>query len=338
MKDNDSATATGTIAVGGFGLAALGVLTFSFTLPSTEFALRGLDPYLIGVGRNGAAAVLAAIALLATHPRLTRRHRANPPRQPGAAAERWLPEARQVPALLAVAAGVVFGFPMLSTLALDHGSSSAHAAVVVALLPAATAVAAVVRAGERPSPAFWAASGAGLVCVTTFALVRAGGRVTASDLLLFGALLAAAIGYCEGGRLAREMAGWRVISWGLVLSAPVSLPATGWLLATTHPRWTVDSVAGFAYASVFSAFLGFFAWYAGLGRAGIARASQVQLAQPVMTLLWAGLLLGESITAATGLTAVAVLVCVALTQRTRITQRAPLPEAPAPVRSGASRG
>ncbi|MEV4254401.1 DMT family transporter, partial [Spirillospora sp. NPDC049652] len=241
------------------------------------------------------------------------------------------------PALLAVAAGVVFGFPVLSTMALDHGSSSAHAAVVVALLPAATAVAAVVRAGERPSPAFWAASGAGLACVATFALVRAGGRVTASDLLLFGALLAAAIGYCEGGRLAREMPGWRVISWGLVIAAPVSLPLTGRLLATTHPRWTGDSVLGFAYVSVFSAYLGFFAWYAGLGRAGIARASQVQLTQPVMTLLWAALLLGQPVDAATGLTAVAVLVCVALTQRARITHTArpaPAPSstpAPAPV-------
>lgn len=316
MKAKDSATAPKSIAVGGFGLAALGVLTFSFTMPTTAIGLRGgLDPYFIGVGRSGLAAVLAVIALLAVHPRLA-----------GKPSERWLPRARQIPALLAVAAGVVFGFPVLSTLALDHGSTSAHAAVVVGLLPAATAVAAVVRAGERPSPAFWAASGTGLVCVTAFALVRAGGRVTAADLLLFGALLAAAIGYCEGGRLAREMPGWRVISWGLVVSAPVSVPVTAWLLAATHPHWTGRSVVGFAYVSLFSAYLGFFAWYAGLGRAGIARASQVQLAQPTMTLLWAGPLLGEHVDAMTGVTAVAVLVCVALTQRARIT-RQPQPQA-----------
>ncbi|MFC5180990.1 DMT family transporter [Actinomadura harenae] len=311
MKHKDSATDTRTITAGGLGLAALGVLTFSFTLPSTAFALRGLDPYLIGVGRSGVAAVLAAVALLLVHPRLSRKD----------APQRWAPTARQIPALLAVAGGVVFGFPVLSTLALDHGSSSAHAAVVIGLLPAATAVAAVVRAGERPSPAFWAASATGLVCITAFALGRAGGRVTAADLLLFGALVAAAIGYCEGGRLAREMAGWRVISWGLVLAAPVSVPVTVRLLATTHPRWTGDSVMGFAYVSVFSAYLGFFAWYAGLGRAGIARASQVQLTQPVLNLTWSALLLGESVDATTGLTAVVVLVCVALTQRARIAQR-----------------
>lgn len=291
--------------MGGFGLAALGVLTFSFTMPASAFALRGLDPYLIGVGRSAVAALLAAVGLVLARPRN---------------GERWLPTARQLPALAAVAAGVVFGFPVLSTMALDHGSTSAHAAVVTGVLPAATAVAAVVRAGERPSPAFWAASAAGLVCVTTFALVRAGGHVTAADLLLFGALLSAAIGYCEGGRLAREMPGWRVISWGLVLAAPISLPVTAWRLAAAHAHWTAETAAGFAYVSVFSAYLGFFAWYAGLGRAGIARASQVQLAQPVLTLCWAGLLLGESVDATTGLTAVVVLVCVATTQRARVSR------------------
>ncbi|WP_084336980.1 DMT family transporter [Actinomadura oligospora] len=314
MKNKDSATHDRPVAVGGLGLAALGVLTFSGTLPSTAFALRGLDPYLIGIGRSGVAAVLAALALLFVRWKAGK----------GDTPQRWLPTARQVPALIAVAGGVVFGFPMLSTLALDHGSSSAHAAVVIGLLPAATAVAAVVRAGERPSPAFWAASATGLVAITAFALGRAGGHVTAADLLLFGALLAAAIGYCEGGRLAREMPGWRVISWGLVLAAPVSVPVTAWLLATTEPRWTGDSVGGFAYVSLFSAYLGFFAWYAGLGRAGIARASQVQLAQPVMNLVWSALLLSESVDAMTGLTAVVVLVCVALTQRARVGQR-PLP-------------
>ncbi len=40
-------------------------------------------------------------------------------------------------------------------------------------------------------------------------------------------------------------------------------------------------------------FLAFFAWYRGLALGGIARIGQVQLAQPVLTLVWAALLLGE---------------------------------------------
>ncbi|GLW62747.1 membrane protein [Actinomadura rubrobrunea] len=282
----------------GLGLAGLGVLSYSFTFPATAFALEGLHPYLIGVGRSAVAAVLAALVLLAV--------RARPPRR------------GQVPALAAVGGGVIFGFPVLSTLALDHGASSAHAAVVVGLLPAATAVVAVLRAGERPSLAFWLACGAGALCVTGFALVRGAGRFTPADLLLFGALVAGAVGYAEGGRLARDMAGWRVISWATVLSAPISVPVTAYLLVTTHLQWTVRTASGFGYVALFSAYLGFFAWYEGLARAGIARASQVQLAQPVLTVLWSGLLLGELIDASTLLTAVAVLVCVALTQRARV--------------------
>ncbi|TDD91023.1 DMT family transporter [Actinomadura rubrisoli] len=302
MKDKDSATAPASIAptasAAGLGLAALGVLIFSFTIPTTVFGLEGLDPYVIGVGRAAAASVLAAIALLSV--------RARPPRR-----GQWA-------GMAAVCAGVVFGFPLLSTLALDHGASSAHSAVVVGLLPAVTAVFAVLRAGERPSRAFWLASGAGAVCVTGFAVLRGAGRVTAADLLLFAALLAAAAGYAEGARLTRDMPGWRVISWALVLAAPITVPVTLWLLATTRPDWTGRSALGFAYLTAFSAYLGFFAWYKGLARAGIARASQMQLAQPVLTLLWSGILLDEVVDGTTVLAAVSVLVCVALTQRTRV--------------------
>ncbi|MFC6934962.1 DMT family transporter [Actinomadura yumaensis] len=243
MKKEDSATASGSIALGGLGLAALGVLIYSFTFPATVLGLEGLDPYIIGIGRSAAASVLAAASLLAVRARLPRRGQ-------------WA-------GLAVVGAGVVFGFPVLTTLALDRGASSAHSAVVIGLLPAATAVLAVVRGGERPSRAFWLASAAGALCVTGFAVVRGAGRVTAADLLLFAALLAAAAGYAEGGRLARDMPGWRVISWALVVTAPITVPVTLWLLATTHPHWTGRAVLGFGYASLFSAYLGFFAWYEG---------------------------------------------------------------------------
>jgi drug/metabolite transporter (DMT)-like permease len=297
MEINDSAITERSITLSGLVLAAVGVLAFSFTLPATVFALDGLDPYLIGFGRAAVAVVLAACALLAARAPRPRRH--------------------QWPGLAAAGAGVIFGFPVLSSLALDQGASASHSGVVIGLLPAATAVAAVLRAGERPSKGFWVASAAGALCVSGFALSRGAGHLTSADLLLFGALLAAAVGYAEGGRLAREMPGWQVISWALALTAPVSVPVTLWLLATTEPRWTGHAVAGLAYVSAVSAFLGFFAWYAGLARAGIARASQVQLAQPVLTLVWSALFLGERIDATTGVVAVAVLACVAWTQRAR---------------------
>ncbi|MCO5966796.1 DMT family transporter [Actinoallomurus soli] len=311
MKNQDIATLRVPVALpAGFGTAALGVLSFSFTLPATEFALRGFDPYLIGVGRAGVAALLAVVAL-----RLMRARR---------------PRGRQWASLGVVALGIVFGFPVLSTLALDHGSSSSHAAVVVGLLPVMTAIFAVVRAGERPSALFWAASVAGAAVIVAFTLRNGVGRFSLADALLFGALVTCGLGYAEGGRLAREMPGPQVVSWALVLVAPITVPVTVGLLAATPAHWSGAAVAGLAYVSGVSMFLGFFAWYAGLAKAGVARASQVQLAQPLLTLVWAWLLLGEHAGAGTVAAAAGVLVCVLLAQRARVS-RAAAPAHPAAV-------
>ncbi len=301
MTDKDNATVTKPIALpAGFGAAALGVLAFSFTMPATAFALRGFGPYTIGVGRAAAAAVLAAAAL-----RLTRAAR---------------PRGAQWISLGVVACGVIFGFPILSTLALGHGASTSHAAVVVGLLPVATAAFAVVRAGERPSWVFWAASLAGAACIAAFTLRDGIGRFSFADVLLFGALATAGLGYAEGGRLAREMPGRAVICWALVLVAPLTVPATAVLAFAEPAHWSVVAAAGLAYLTVVSMFLGFFAWYAGLARAGVARAGQVQLAQPLMTLTWSWLFLGEHAGMSTLVAAAGVLVCVLLAQRARISR------------------
>jgi drug/metabolite transporter (DMT)-like permease len=63
--------------------------------------------------------------------------------------------------------------------------------------------------------------------------------------------------------------------------------------------------------------VGLLLWYRGLGAAGVARASQTQLAQPLLTLGWSVLLLGEHLSLAAPVTAVAVLVCIVVVLRTR---------------------
>jgi drug/metabolite transporter (DMT)-like permease len=69
--------------------------------------------------------------------------------------------------------------------------------------------------------------------------------------------------------------------------------------------------------SVFSMFLGFFAWYAGLARGGVARIGQIQLAQPVLTLAWSAFVLSEAVGTAEILTAIVVVACVVATQKAR---------------------
>ena len=308
MTIDGSATATRSVAVSGLLLAGLGVVTFSMTFPATIFALRGFDPYTVGAGRSVGAAVLAGATLLIT-------------RTP------W-PSRQQLTGLINVSIGCGIGFGVLSAVALGQVSAS-HAAVVGALLPMATAIFAVIRAGERPAALFWVASLSGAVVVMVFALRQGAGQLRLGDGLLLVAIAIAGFGYAEGGRLSRSMPGWRVISWGVVLALPVSLPITVWSVTAHPPHPDVTSMAGLLYVSSVSMFFGFFAWYRGLATAGIARASQLQLAQPFLTLGLAAWLLGEHAGVDALVTAVIVLVCVVATQRARYRIAAPPAQAAA---------
>lgn len=272
----------------------LGMLAFSFTLPATRVAVPELGGPIVGLGRALVAAVLAAALLLARRERV--------------------PARRDWPGLAVVAMGVVIGFPLLSALALKE-LPAAHGAVVIGLLPAVTAVMAVVRAGERPPPAFWGACAAGVVAVLLFAAARGAGRPQPADGLLLAAVVLAALGYAEGGRLARALGAWRVICWALLLAAPVLALPVGIAVARHEGAVGAGAWLGFAYVSVVSMFLGFFAWYRGLALGGVARVGQVQLAQPVLTLLWAALLLGERINPPTVLASLLVIGSVALSRR-----------------------
>jgi len=208
-----------------------------------------------------------------------------------AARRERLPERRHWLGLTLVTVGVVFGFPVFTSLALKTVPAT-HAAVVVGLLPAASAVAAVLLARERPRPAFWLVCALGFLAVLGFGAVIGAGQLGLGDLYLLLAVLLGSLGYAEGGRLARTLDGWRVVSWALVLGLPAALSV---LLLTPLPAHVPSLPAwlAFLYISVFSMFLGFFAWYRGLALGGVAHAGQAQLIQPALTLGWAALLLQQ---------------------------------------------
>ncbi len=144
---------------------------------------------------------------------------------------------------------------------------------------------------------------------------------SAPDLELLAAMILCALGYAVGGRLSRELGGARTICWALVLSLPVTTTVAAVALAHDGAHAGATAWLGFTYVSVISMFLGFFAWYAGLARGGVAKIGQVQLAQPVLGLLWAALILGESVGPATILAALVVLACVVATQRSGTPRR-----------------
>ena len=278
-------------------LGLIGVVAFSFSLPATRVAVEELDATFVGLGRAVVGAALAAVVLVAA-------------RLP-------LPDRRTLARLGLVVVGVVVGFPLFTALALRE-LSSAHGAVIVGLLPAATAVMAVARAGERPSPAFWGASLGGLAAVLAFAAAQGAGLPGGAVVFALLAVALGALGYAEGGALARDMGGWQVICWAVVLSSPLLVPATLIVAARGDLTGGAEAWLGFAYVGVVSSFLGFFAWYAGLARGGVAKIGQVQLAQAPLTLVWSALVLGEEIDTLTALTALVVLASVAATQRTRV--------------------
>lgn len=307
MRDHSSATAPSSVPLSPVGAAwgFLGILAFSFTVPLTRIAVEEMDPYFVGAGRAVIAGLCAGALLLAL-------------RAP-------VPRGRQWIGLTAVALGVVAGFPLLTSVALESVSAG-HTAVVVGVLPAATAAYAVVRGrGDRPPRRFWLASAAGTVAVAVVISVGTGGIDTKSaplvDLLLVVAVLAGAVGYGEGARLSREMGAWQTICWALILALPAMSVLTA-LRPWPGPEAGSSQWASFTYLALVSMFLGFFAWYRGLAIGPVTNVSQIQLVQPVLSITWAAALLGEPFTLklTLGAGAVVLFAGLAVTARASVAQ------------------
>lgn len=281
----------------GFLFGLLGVLIFSFTLPATRVAVSDLNPIFVGLGRAIVAACLALPLLL-----ITRQKR---------------PTLAQFKRLAIVALGVVVGFPLLSAFAMRHTDSS-HGAIVNGLLPLATAVVSTILAGERPSRRFWVAAFIGSATVVAFVLLSSDGQIHIGDFAMLGAVAIGSIGYVEGGKMSKEIGSWQTICWALVISAPVLIFPVAGVVMSDGLQASAQAWAGFLYVSIFSMFLGFFAWYRGLAIGGIARVGQVQLLQAFFTVIWSALLLGEKVTPLTWVALTIVISMIVVIRRAPI--------------------
>ncbi len=270
----------------GLWLGLLGIVIFAVTLPMTRLAVGTPDaPQMSGVfialGRAVVAAALSVVFLLATRAALPQRRD-------------WLP-------LAITAGGVVFGFPLFTSIAMRY-VEAVHASVIVGVLPLATAAVGALLHRQRPSAGFWLCAALGGALVVAFAMLRPGGAAGSlsmhfADGLLLAGMLCAAVGYGYGARLSQHMRAEHVICWALVISLPLTLPLS--LLSWPTAPLKASAWVGFAYVAVFSMWLGFFAWYRGLMLGGTVRVSQVQLVQPFLSMLFAVPLLGERLDAVT---------------------------------------
>ena len=284
----------------GMFLGLVGVVSFGLTLPATRFIIPYFEPVFIGLGRAVIASFVAALLLIAT--------------------KQTRPSKNQFYQLLWVASGVVVGFPILSAWAMQTVPAS-HGGVVLGVLPLATAIVGSLVSNEKPSVAFWICGIVGSAVVIAYSLLQGVGEVQTGDFFLLGAIVSAATGYALGGKLSKEIGGWQVICWALVISFPfIIVPA--WLEAPqdTFGSLPLNVILSFLYLALVSQLFGFFFWYKGLALGGVARVSQTQLLQPIVTLLASALLINETINVQTIVFATLVIVTVAIGKKMPIYQ------------------
>lgn len=281
----------------GMLLGFVGVTIFGGTLPATRIAVAGLDPFFITVARAAASGLLSAALLLILR--------------------RQMPNRRQLHTMLACIVTIVFGFPGLMALAMQT-VPAAHGGVVLGILPLTMTAAASLILGERPSLHFWLLAALGTIVVVLFALRDSGGELAIGDVYLFLAAISTSIGYVFSADLSRQMPGWEVISWVLALALPLTLPLTVWLWPQDPTAVPMSAWLGLGYVAVFSMFIGFFAWNAGLAMGDVSRVSQVLLLQTFVTLGIAAWINGEHVPLSTVLVAGLVVAIVAAGRNARI--------------------
>ncbi|OTG92350.1 DMT family transporter [Acinetobacter sp. ANC 3832] len=273
----------------------IGVIIFAGSMPATRIAVTGFNPeFLTGI-RAVIAGVLGLICLIALH--------------------QTKPNKPQTHSLIIVAVGVVIGFPLFTALALQT-ISSARALVFVGLLPLSTAIFSVLRTGERPNLKFWFFAILGSSFVIGFMLLHGQDQILAiGDLYMLASIILCGLGYAEGGKLSRELGGWQVICWALVIALPFMILFSLYSLPENFDQVTSSSFMGLLYVSTFSMLIGFFFWYKGLALGGIAKVGQIQLVQPFIGLILSAFLLGEHVSLSMILVSCAVVLCVALAKK-----------------------
>ena len=275
----------------------LGIIGFGLTLPATKAAIPLFGIVAVGISRTVVSGVLGLFLLWITKSKI--------------------PTIKQIKRLYVVALGVVFGFPLFSAYAMNQVPAS-HGAIVTGLLPLFTALFAVILVKEKPSIRFWISAVVGSATIVIYSIYVGGGTLHIADIALLFAVISAALGYAEGARLAKELGSWRVICYALVLSLPISIPLFCFSVQINAQHNVISAWVGFAYVSVVSMLLAFFAWYRGLELGGIAKIGQLQLLQPFITIFTSAILLSEKLSPSMFIVLAIVLASVYIGKRSRV--------------------
>ena len=266
---------------------------------ATRLAVLGIDPVAVGILRTVLAALLALpLAVFLKLPRPRGR-------------SDWV-------LMIGAAVGSYVLFPILFSIGLRHTTAS-HAALIHASTPLFTGVIAALL--ERRWPRGWWWTGVA-VALTGEALLVGLGRGFAEpgvsvfgDLVVFVACIAVAFGYVAGGSLTRTLGSLAVTLWGVALAAIVTAPGLLLVPASGLLEAPSSALGGLAYLVLISSVIGYVAWNWALAHGGIGRTGVLMFAQPILSVVLAVLLLGESITLSIGIPAAVILAGVAIARR-----------------------
>jgi drug/metabolite transporter (DMT)-like permease len=260
-------------------------------------AVYEMSPFFVAFARASIAGICALILLIFTKSKF--------------------PNKIQIRRLIIIVIGVIYGFPIFTSIAMKTLPSS-HSGIVLGILPLAMSLFAAIKYKEKPSSSFWMISIFGTFIVISYTFIDNNGSLMIEDLWLLFAILFAAIGYSEGGTLAKEMGSIGVISWALVISLPINLFASYLFYEINYASISFQAIISLTYVGLFSMFIGFFFWYKGIAIGGISRVGQVQLIQPFLTIVGAYFLTNEKITTLNILFAFMVLIVIIIGRKTKI--------------------
>ena len=278
-------------------LGLFSVFAFSLTLPFSKIAVQVLTGLEVGLLRSLIGGVMAMIILLIKHCAL--------------------PNRQQIIRLYLGSLGIIYGFPIFSSLAMKTVPVS-HGAIVLAILPLSTAMFGV-RLSKKVMPlAFWIWSTVGALLVIGYVVMTKDLQsLVLGDIYLALAVILAGFGYAQSGQLSQSMPGWQVICWMLVLNFPIILGLSLAFVDFSHINMMKAShIGALLFLASVSGLFGFFSWNKALAMGGIATISQLQLLQTFLTYGVAVLFMGEQWNWLSSIICLLVVATVYQTQKT----------------------
>lgn len=190
------------------------------------------------------------------------------------------------------------GFPILFTLGIAQ-TSTAHAALILACMPVISGGLGAILDRRMPSRGWFTGAALAMIGETILITSRdsSGEATLQGDLLVILAATISGIGYVAGSRATAKIGTWSTTFWGVTIAGLAQVPILIWLMMDTD--WTVVTHVGWLstlYLVMFSTVLAYAAWYWALNRGSVVRIAPVQFAQPLVSLVFAVVLLSEAIT------------------------------------------